>query len=132
MSVYVSGEEAAALGYVNAGTDRRYGGVIGQIAGRVQSALSFKSAEPPVRDLERFGDVWLEIASSPVRNRQHFSIATRRGERWATLRFGWRFDPNWGDEGTLGYNPQPEIVGGYIFDAVLKLNAPVSFIEGVE
>ena len=134
MSLYVSGAAAAKLGYVNAGTDRRYGGIIGRLAGRVQTALSFKSATPPVRQVERHGDVWIETATAPIVgfNRQHISIATKRGARWATLRYGWRFDPNWGDAGTLGYNPQPNVIGGYIFDAVLKLNAPSSFIAGVE
>lgn len=129
--IYVNGEEAAKLGYVNAGTDRRYGGIIGRLAGRVQTSLSFKSSTPPVKNVERHGDVWLETATAP-NGRQHLSIATKRGSRWATARLGWRYDPNWGDEGTLGYNPNPEIIGGYIFDGVLKLNAPKSFIEGVE
>lgn len=128
---YVRGQEAADLGYVNAGTDRRYGGAIGKIAGRIQSSLSFKSSTPPVKKLEKFGDVWVETASAP-NDRQHVSLATKRGKRWFTLRFGWRYDANWGDEGTLGFNPNPEIVGGYIFDAVIKLNAPISFIDGVE
>lgn len=131
MPIYVNGEAAAKLGYVNAGTDRRYGGTLGRIAGRVQTALSFKSATPPVKTVEQVNGVFIETATAP-NGRTHTSIATKRGSRWATLRFGWRWDPNWGDAGTLGYNPDPEIIGGYIFDGVLKLNAPVSFIEGVE
>lgn len=132
MSLYVSGAAAAKLGYVNAGTDRRYGGVIGRLAGRVQTAWSFKSNTPPNRRVEERGGVWIETANHPDTGRPHISVAVKRGKRWATLRFGWHFDPNWGDAGTLGHNPQPEIVGGYIFDAVLKLNAPSSFIAGVE
>ena len=129
--IYVNGAEAAKLGYVNAGSDRRIGGAIGRLAGRIQSALSFKSTIPPQRTVEQFGAVWLETAQAP-NNRQHLSIATKRGSRWATVRVGWRWDPHWGDAGTLGFNPNPSIVGGYIFDGVLKLNAPISFIEGVE
>lgn len=128
---YVNGQDAADLGYVNAGSDRRVGGALGRYAGRIQSALSFKSDIPPVKAVEQFGDVFLETALAP-NGRQHLSIATRRGSRWLTARIGWRYDPNWGDEGTLGHNPDPHVKGGYIFDGVIKLNAPVSFIEGVE
>ena len=131
MAIYVNGQEAADLGYVNAGSDRRVGGELGRLAGRIQTALSFKSAEPPTKQLEQHGDVWVEIATAP-NGRQHFSLAVPYRGRWATLRIGWRYDANWGDEGTLGFNPEPEIVGGYIFDGVLKLAAPSSFIEGVE
>lgn len=128
---YVNGEAAAALGYVNAGTDRRVGGSIGRLAGRVQSAYSFKSATPPVKQAEERNGVYIETATAP-NGRPHISIAVKRGTRWATVRFGWRYDKNWGDSGTLGHNPDPEIVGGYILDGVVKLSAPISFIEGVE
>jgi hypothetical protein len=129
--IYVNGEAAAKLGYVNAGSDRRIGGAVGKLAGRVQSALSFKSNEQPTKVVERHGDVWVETATAP-NGKQHISIATKRGARWATVRYGWRYDANWGDEGTIGHNPNPEIIGGYIYDGVIKLNAPKSFIEGVE
>ena len=128
---YVNGQAAADLGYVNAGTDRRVGGTLGRLAGRLQSSASFKSATPPTKQLEKHGSAYIEIATAP-NGKPHISVAIQRGSRWLTVRFGWRFDPNWGDEGTLGYNPNPEIVGGYIFDGVIKLNAPQSFIEGVE
>lgn len=129
--IYVNGDAAAKLGYVNAGTDRRVGGALGKLAGRLQSSLSFKSPTPPVKSVEHVNGFWIETATAP-NGKQHISIATKRGKRWATVRFGYRWDPNWGDAGTLGYNPDPEIIGGYIFDGVIKLNAPVSFIEGVE
>jgi hypothetical protein len=129
--IYVRGEAAAKLGYVNAGTDRRVGGALGRLAGRIQSEQSFKSATPPTRSLEQRNGVYIEIATAP-NGKPHISLAAKRGSRWLTVRFGWRYDPNWGDEGTLGYNPDPEIIGGYIFDGVIKLNAPQSFIEGVE
>lgn len=128
---YVNGAEAAKLGYVNAGTDRRIGGTIGRLAGRVQSAFSFKDATPPTRVVEEKDGIFIEIATAP-NGRPHISVAIRRGQRWATVRFGWRYDANWGDEGTLGHNPDPSVIGGYIFDGVVKLDAPRSFIEGVE
>lgn len=129
--IYVSGQEAADLGYVNAGTDRRYGGAIGRLAGQIQSSLSFKDATPPVKVVEKVGDIYVETATAP-NGKQHTSLALKQGSKWVTIRFGYRYDPNWGDEGTLGYNPNPEIIGGYIFDGVIKLRAPQSFIEGVE
>jgi len=127
---YVNGADAAALGYVNAGTDRRIGGELGRLLGKTQSRLSFKSATPPVKRVEAFeGGLLVETATAP-NGRQHTAIAIPRGNgRWATLRFGWRWDPNWGDANVIGYNPDPEIVGGYIADAILKLNATQSFIE---
>lgn len=132
MSVYVSGQDAADLNYVNAGTDRRIGGPIGKIAGRIQSAYSFKSPTPPTRTLEERNGVYVEIATAP-NGKPHISVAFKYGRRWwFTIRAGWRYDANWGDEGTLGFNPQPEIRGGYIFDLVPKLRAQQSFIDGVE
>ena len=128
---YVHGQAAADLGYVNAGSDRRIGGSLGRLAGRIQSAYSFKDATPPTRVVEERDGIYIETATAP-NGRPHLAVAIRRGQRWATVRFGWRFDPNWGDAGTLGYNPNPEIIGGYIFDGVVKLDAPISFIEGVE
>ena len=127
----VRGEEAAALGYVNAGTDGRMGGSLGRAMGRTQSALSFKSDVPPVKVVEHLeGGVLFETATAP-NGRQHYSLAIPRGNgRWATFRFGWRFDPNWGDEHVIGYNPNPEIVGGYIADGIVKTNATQTFIEG--
>ena len=127
----VSGEAAAALGYVNAGTDPRVGGTLGRIAGGIQSALSFKSDTAPTRTVTRVLGVYIETATAP-NGKPHYSLAVKRGDSWATVRLGWRFDQHWGDAGTLGHNPQKEIIGGYIFDAVLKLRAPISFIEGVE
>lgn len=129
--VSVNGQAAADLGYVNAGTDPRVGGTLGRIAGWLQSSLSFKSAVPPVRNVRRFFGLWIETATAP-NGRPHYSLALKRGDRWATVRLGWRYDANWGDAGTLGYNPQPDIVGGFVFDGVVKLRAPRSFIEGVE
>jgi len=129
---YVNGKIAADLGYVNAGTDRRVGGSLGKMAGQIQSGLSFKSTTKPIKRVERLSSIWIETAEAP-NGRQHISIAVRRDRtHWLTVRFGWRYDGNWGDSGTVGYNPNPEIIGGYIFDAVIKLNAPISFIEGVE
>lgn len=126
---YVSGQKAADLGYVNAGTDKRIGGSLGKILGRTQSQLSFKSEIPPFRVVEHVGNILLETASAP-NGRQHLSIAIPRGKgRWATIRAGWRYDANWGDENVIGYNPQPEIVGGYIADVVVKLNATQPFID---
>lgn len=128
---YVNGQAAADLGYVNAGSDPRIGGALGRAAGRLQSDASFKDATPPTKQLEQYGPAYVEIATAP-NGKPHISVAIKRGQRWMTARLGWRFDPNWGDSGTLGHNPNPEIVGGYIFDGVLKTRAPQSFIEGVE
>ena len=125
----VSDIDAAKMGYVNAGTDKRIGGDLGRALGKAQSDLSFKSATPPVKRIEHIGNVIVETATAP-NGRAHYAIAiTRKGGRWATLRFGWRFDPNWGDAYTIGHNPQPEIVGGYIADVVVKLNADKTFID---
>jgi len=130
--------EAAALGYVNAGTDRRIAGEIGSFLGRLQSSLSYKSLTLPTARVELLDGVLVETATDPDTGRAHLSIAIARGgERWATVRVGWRYDANWGDANSVtltpnGFNPQPEIVGGYIFDVVIKLNASQTFISGHE
>lgn len=128
--LYVNGAAAAALGYVNPGTDRRLGGLLGRCLGRAQSQLSFKSSTPPRRVLERIGDLLVETATAP-NGRVHHTLAIPhwRPGRWITFRCGWRWDPNWGDARTIGHNPDPEIVGGYIADVIIKLNAASPFIE---
>lgn len=127
---YVRGEAAARLNYVNPGTDRRLGGALGKVLGRAQSALSFKSLSPPTRHVERYDHgILVECATAP-NGKPHLSIAIPRGDgRWATIRAGWRYDQHWGDERTIGYNPHPEIIGGYIADVIVKLNAERTFIE---
>ena len=53
----------------------------------------------------------------------------RPNGKWDTYRYGHRWDPNWGDAQVKGYNPQPEIVGGAIYDVVVKRNSSQSFIQ---
>lgn len=126
----VDTNEAAELGYVNAGPDDRAGGALGRLLGSIQRDLSFKDPRPPKRVVERIGNVWVETATAP-NGRQHTSIAVPiESGRWATIRAGWRYDANWGDANVVGYNPNPEIVGGYIADVVIKLDAREPFIEG--
>jgi hypothetical protein len=128
----VSGDEAAAMGYVNAGTDKRIGGELGKFLGNVQRELSFKDASPPTRRVTQLGNVLLEIATAP-NGREHYAVAIPRGSgRWFTFRVGYRFDGNWGDHNVIGHNPSPEIVGGYIPDVVLKARATQTFIAGHE
>lgn len=106
----VAGEAAARLGYVNPGPDRRLGGALGRVLGQAQSALSFKSATPPARMVEQLGGdhgqaILVETETAP-NGRQHLTVAIPRGNgRWATFRFGWRFDPHWGDERTHRAQP---------------------------
>src|SRR5262245_5599308 len=107
-------EEAAALGYVNPGDDRRVAGELGAVFGGIQHDLSFKRAERPNKTVKRYGSTVVETAIWPD-GKQHMSIAFYRGEGlWATIRFGYRVDENWGDERTIGYNPYPEVIGGAI------------------
>src|SRR5262245_2804371 len=116
-------------GYVNQGPDRRAGGALGQRLAKAQRDLSFKSPTSPRKTLERHGDTLVEITTAP-NGKQHIAIAIpRRNRRWDTFRFGWRYDANWGDENVQGFNPDPEIVGGYIADVVIKLNSTSPFIE---
>lgn len=123
-------QEAASLGYVNAGTDRRIAGELGRLLGSLQTQLSYKSTTLPERKVEEVGNVKVAYDTDPGTGKQHVSVAVPRPDgRWATIRFGWRYDPYWGDANVVGFNPQPEIVGGYIFDVVIKLNATRSFID---
>lgn len=135
--LFVSGEAAAAVGYVNPGPDRRVGGALGRILAQTQREWSFKSTQPPERHVEQRQGVLVEITLVKVRDathevpawRPHLAVAIPYGTRWATFRLGWRYDPNWGNATTIGYNPEPEVVGGYILDGVIKLNASQPFIQ---
>lgn len=116
--------------FVNQGKDRRIGGELGKQLALEQRLRSFKSATPPTRVLERRpGGVLREVATAPD-GKEHISIAIPLPNgRWNTYRRGYRYDANWGDERTKGYNPQPEIIGGYIYDYIIKLNSTKSFID---
>jgi hypothetical protein len=110
-------------GYVNQGTDPR---ILGKPAAAVQRKLSFKSPDEPQYRLwsSENGQWQLMVARSVPRNLPFVSIVVPRpfSDRLMTFRTGWRYDKYWGDENVQGYNPQPEIVGGYIADVIVKLN----------
>ena len=116
--------------FVNQGSDRRIGGETGKYLALQQRLRSFKCATPPTKQRERLGDgTLIEVATAP-NGKVHTSIARPlRNGRWNTQRYGYRFDQSWGDERTKGYNPRPEIVGGYIWDVVIKMNSTKPFIE---
>lgn len=125
---------SAALGYVNAGTDSRVTGEWGALAGQIQSASAYKSSTPAAfRPIQKLGNVFLQIQYDPDNPQNLFyRIAVKKGNgKWFTLRFGYTYDPNWGDANVVGYNPNPEIVGGYFLDIIPKFNSDRSFIEGV-
>lgn len=117
--------------WVNQGPDRRLGGALGKRLALEQRLRSFRETIPPRRELERLDDgTLIEVATAP-NGKVHTSIArpTRNG-RWNTERYGYRWDPNWGDERTKGYNPRPDLPpGGYIWDVVIKWNQKVPHIE---
>lgn len=115
--------------FVNQGTDRRIPGALGTQLALIQRLQSFKSAEPPQIRVEQWaGGALFETQTWP-NGRQHVAIAIPYSGRWATIRFGWRWDRFWGDENVRGYNPHPQIVGGAILDCVVKLRAREPFIS---
>lgn len=125
---------SAALGYVNPGTDKRVTGEWGRMAGQMQSASAYKSTNPPVvGQVQQIGTVYLQTQHDPDRPQNaRYALAVRKSNgRWFTLRVGYVYDPNWGDERTVGYNPNPEIVGGYFLDIIPKFDSDRSFIDGV-
>lgn len=125
---------SAALGYVNAGTDSRVTGEWGKLAGQAQSASAYKSPNPPVNSpVMKIGNVYIQTQHDPdLPQNVFYRIAVRKGNgKWFTLRMGYTYDPNWGDANVIGYNPNPEIVGGYFLDIIPKGNSDRSFIEGV-
>src|SRR5688572_10660090 len=119
--------------FVNQGTDERIPGEIGKFLALIQRLESFKSATPPIREVKHLsGGGLYEVATAP-NGKQHLSYAFPTGNgRWMTFRFGYRYDANWGDANVKGYNPEPGVIGGYIYDAVLKLRAKQTFIAGYE
>jgi hypothetical protein len=117
--------------FVNQGTDRRMPGALGKHLALIQRLNSFKSTEPPTRRVKQLhGGGLREIATGPD-DAWHLSLAFPydNGKRWATFRLGHRYDGQWGDGKVKGFNPQPEIVGGYILDLIVKLRAREPFID---
>jgi hypothetical protein len=109
--------------FVNQGPDRRIPGELGERLALLQRLSAFKSTEPPERDIAGSVDdgYLLEVAKSRPQDKPFIGVAFKVAGRWQTFRLGWRWDPNWGDERVTGYNPDPHIVGGYFFDAIIKL-----------
>ena len=126
--------------YVNRGPDPR---ILGAWAGRIQSALSFKTRSEPIQVLV----AWPPFVSLAIPYPR--IIAGTWRWRYATVRVGWRYDKHWGDtlrcediwsrweasdqfcEPCLDYRPwdcqrpkpQPNRakIGGYILDVIIKL-----------
>lgn len=119
----------ADAGYVNEGTDRRARGLIGALLASVQRGESFKSALPPrlVGHTTTARFLWLrkvevwEFRSVPKSLPFYVVFYYRADGTVDTYRFGHRYDENWGDANVEGYNPDPGIIGGYIYDVILKL-----------
>ncbi|MGH6689105.1 MAG: hypothetical protein ACRD3C_20305 [Vicinamibacterales bacterium] len=117
---------------VNVGPDARLPWPLGPILGRFQQQNAFKSSHPPitiVRGSEAEG--WLEQVSYSVPGHKAFyGWAKRRDDgRWDTFRMGYRWDQNWGDHNVgTGFNPNPEIVGGYFPDIIRKRGQKVPHI----
>lgn len=112
--------------YVNPGPDKRADGLLGMFFSRIQEDSAFKSPTPPKRTITGSEDEgWLrEVSYSQPRDLPFIGLAQKNSAgKWDTLRVGWRWDPNWGDSGLKpgSYNPDPEIIGGYFFDVILKL-----------
>lgn len=125
-------QESAALGYVNAGTDKRITGELGKLLGQAQSASAYKSPNMPVKgEVKRVGNVYLQTEHDPDNPQNaRYAVAIRKSNgRWFTLRLGYVYDPNWGDQNVQGYNPNPEIVGGYFLDVILKGDSDRPFIN---
>jgi hypothetical protein len=116
--------------YVNQGPDRRLGGPIGKQLALIQRLNSFKSAEPPLVSVETIdGGVLHEVQLWPGGQRHEAWAFPRPNGRWDTYRAGHRWDKHWGDSNTKGFNPQPEIIGGAIYDVVIKRNQKTPHID---
>lgn len=116
--------------FVNQGTDRRIPGKLGAQLALIQRLHSSKVDGPPVYRVERLHDGGLhEIQTWPDGKDHHAFARPNRDGTWATIRFGYRYDANWGDANVKGYNPEPETVGGRILDVAIKLRAKEQFIE---
>ena len=119
----------SAQGYVNEGTDRRARGVIGKILSSIQRGESFKSEFPPelVRHKVHRKVLWFQAVEiweyRSVPGNKPFTIVFyyRKDGLIDTYRVGHRYDNQWGDENVQGFNPNPEIVGGYIYDVIIKI-----------
>lgn len=116
--------------YVNQGSDRRITGPLGRQLALLQRLNSFKSEVPPQISVEVLdGGVLHEVQLWPGGQRHDAWAFPRKNGKWDTYRIGHRWDRHWGDARTRGYNPQPEIIGGAIYDVVVKRNQASSHIE---
>lgn len=89
--------------YVNRGPDAR---PLGAVGAWIQQRLSFKRATPPKQiKLGFIAFYWPPFVA----------IAIPYGSKFATLRFGWRWDENWSG-------------GGYIADVIIKLREDISHL----
>ena len=116
---------------VNVGPDARLPWPLGTILGRFQQQRAFKSSTPPYKVVTGSLDagVLTERSYSIPGFKPFYGWAKRRPDgRWDTFRMGYRWDPNWGDANVQGYNPDPEIVGGYFPDVISKRGQAVPHI----
>jgi len=111
-----------STGYVNQGPDRRAGGALGRVLAWVQRASAFKTGREPRFVIVRgCGGSELMLAVNRRYPAPYLSLFIKRKTTpYLSLRIGWRYDRYWGDERTVGYNPQPDIIGGCFLDVILK------------
>lgn len=116
---------------VNVGPDARLPWPFGPIFGRLQEERAFKSGTPPIKMVWRPSEDRLaEVSYSVPHARAFYGWATRRPDgRWDTFRIGYRWDVNWGDEQVRGFNPEPDVVGGYFPDVIVKKGQAVPHIS---
>ena len=102
--------------YVNQGPDLRAGGPLGHVLAWLQRTLAFHSAHPPHDVVWRHGRWRLGAQFSRPGGlpflvvfipRGRYAAENKGGQRWWSLRVGWRWDKNWGS-------------GGYIADVIAK------------
>ena len=117
-------------GYVNEGTDARARGIIGKLLAGIQRGESFKSPYPPELVWHKVHrpflwfqklELW-EYRSVPGNKPFRMAFYYRRDGLIDTYRIGHRYDNHWGGPGTEGFNPDPAVVGGYIYDVIIKLS----------
>jgi hypothetical protein len=111
--------------------DKRIGGEFGKRLALIQR-LHASKCDPPMRTVERLHDGGLhEVSTYPDGEKFHAYAWPKRG-KWDTIRFGYRFDGNWGDANTRahgGYNPEPDKIGGRFPDVIIKLRQSKPHIE---
>lgn len=113
---------SGGTGFVNQGPDARPGGWVGRVLAWMQRASAYKIGAEPHAAVLRWCGCEIMLAVNRRIWTPYVSVFIKYAPDpvYASLRIGWRYDKYWGDANVVGYNPEPQIVGGAFLDVIVK------------